>query len=452
MLVGLWTSRPADAVSRKSHFVISGIGKDPFTNTKIIQRWIDSCSSSGGGLVQFPQGEVLSGTLFLKTGVILFFQKGCVLKGDTNLSLFPKQESVHTWHKGTEGHHQRALLVAMGQKDIGITGEGTIDGQGEIVYKAWYSKRLEARWLNIWFQDCKDVFVERVTMLNSPSWMQLYQRCQNLSIDGIQVVNFGAKNNDGLDLDGCKNVTINECRIDADDDALCIKSLGLAEMTNIRITNCILSSNCNALKVGTETEGDISNVRARNIKIIKPSQPSVFYKRQEALSGIAVTMVDGGNLSHVDFSDIQIEGVKIPFFIRQGTRNRRSTGPKNTPSNSTICNIRFSNIKANWNFDLACHITAVDSGAISNLKFSNIELNYAPVAENSIGPNRSPLPEVNGAYPEATMFKKGLPEVVLFAKGVSGFSLKNVDFRENVRRTSGLPAFYSLHCSGIKVR
>jgi len=429
---------------------VRGVGIDAILNTDLIQKAIDSCSKSGGGEVILPEGIIRIGTLLLKSGVILNIPKQTSLTGDTVLSLFPAQSSKLIWYKGRENHHNRALIIAIGQTNIGITGQGIIDGQGSVVYKAWNEKRIEARWMNIWMQDCRNVQIENIRLLNSPSWMQLYQACQYLTIRNLKVSNFGSKNNDGLDLDGCKNVQILNCQIDSDDDALVLKSLSNIAMDSVQIRDCVLSSNCNALKVGTETEGGIRNITVKNIRIIAPQFKSTFYKRQVAISGIALTMVDGGELENVTIDNVTIEGVKIPFFIRQGTRNRRSEASLTNPANSRIRNVRFSNVSAEWTYDLACHVTAVDSGNIEDVVFENMTLNYSPVDSNSIGSRRGDIPYLPEAYPEATLFGKGLPEVILFASGVNGLKIHNVGLKEKRTRKSNLPAFYTLNCSRIE--
>ena len=77
---------------------------------------------------------------------------------------------------------------------------------------------------------CRDVRVEGVRLRDAGSWMQHYRDCQQLVIHGITVFNHVEHQNDGLDVDGCRDVTISDCTIDSDDDALCLKSMstGLA--------------------------------------------------------------------------------------------------------------------------------------------------------------------------------------------------------------------------------
>ena len=90
--------------------------------------------------------------------------------------------------------------------------------------------------------------------------------CQNVIVDGIRIFNNDrGPNNDGIDPDGCRNVIIRNCIIESGDDSIVLKATRpvwekYGNCENIVITNCILHSRDSALKIGTETWGDIRNV------------------------------------------------------------------------------------------------------------------------------------------------------------------------------------------------
>ena len=78
-------------------------------------------------------------------------------------------------------------------------------------------------------------------------------------------------NNDGLDLDGCRNVTVSDFISDSDDDGVTLKSTSPRPCENITVTNCVLSSRCNAIKLGTESNGGFRNITISNC-VVKPSR------------------------------------------------------------------------------------------------------------------------------------------------------------------------------------
>lgn len=53
------------------------IGDAKTLNTKSIQNAVDACNKNGGGTVLIPTGIFMTGTIYLKSNVNLFFRKWC---------------------------------------------------------------------------------------------------------------------------------------------------------------------------------------------------------------------------------------------------------------------------------------------------------------------------------------------------------------------------------------
>jgi polygalacturonase len=143
----------------------------------------------------------------------------------------------------------RALIYADSVENIGIVGEGTIDGNGKSPAFITEDDNPNRPKL-IFIVNCKRVKVENLRFQNTAFWLQHYFACDGVYIKGLNIYNHGNKNVDGIDIDS-KNVVIQDCIIDCDDDALCFKSDGNFLCENVVVTNCILSSNCNFIKMGT---------------------------------------------------------------------------------------------------------------------------------------------------------------------------------------------------------
>ncbi len=161
------------------------------------------------------------------------------------------------------------------------------------------------------------MLVEDVHLQNSAMWMQHYLACDHVHIRGIRVSNHVNGNNDGIDIDGCHDVLVSNCIIDSDDDAICLKATSPRSNENVTITNCVLSSVCNALKMGTESTGGCKNLTVSNCAIHKPGGA------RRGIAGIALEIVDGGNLDRVTISNITIDGYLSPIFLRLGNRRGR---------------------------------------------------------------------------------------------------------------------------------
>ena len=101
--------------------------------------------------------------------------------------------------------------------------------------------------------------MQDVTLRNSAYWTQDYEKCNGVIVRGVKVYSHANWNNDGLDIDS-RNVVVSDCYIDCDDDALCLKSDTDTPCENVTVTNCVLKSNCNAIKFGTSSYSGFKNV------------------------------------------------------------------------------------------------------------------------------------------------------------------------------------------------
>jgi polygalacturonase len=244
------------------------IGDGVTNNTKIIQQIIDLCNRNGGGTVYFPSGTFLSGTLFLKDRVFLELDPFAVIKGSSELKDYPDLEK-----------NRKGLIHAVGIQNSGIIGFGTIDANGnDPVFHQGSKSPYRVYAAN--FENCKDIRIQNVSLINASYWTLRISGCDEVQILGIKIKSTSYFNNDGIDLDGT-NIVVADCIIDAIDDGICLKSYYKEKpCENISITNCIISSNCNAIKLGTASEGGFRNIAISNCIIKRPSQNDYFdYKK-----------------------------------------------------------------------------------------------------------------------------------------------------------------------------
>ena len=362
--------------------------------TTAIQQAIDACSKSGGGRVIVPRGKFLTGAIILKNGVTLHLSEGATLLGSKN-------PADYVIFKGQPGVYVTAQLIFAAQaKNIGISGSGTIDGQGKVFTDKACNALGITRPMLIRFDTCKGVRISGVTMRNSGVWMQLYHACENLTIEDITVYNHCNNCNDGMDLNGCSNVTVNNVTVDSDDDGICLKNVTLNPSRNIRVTNCIVSSHCNALKIGTETLGDISNVSFAHCTVKQSKQKKVINGRRNGISAIAVESVDGAKLENVTFDDITVDGTEVPIFVRLGNCGNTFGQKVSKPKKSSINGVSISNVTVTNAGNTGCSITGVPGQLVENVKLSNISITHS----GGLGQVKAPVDEKVNSYPEGTMF------------------------------------------------
>jgi polygalacturonase len=405
-------------------------------NTKILQNSIDKVSENGGGTVIVPPGQFLTGSLVLKSGVTLEVRKGATLLGSKNLddylNIQPELIALRT------GQPTKQLIFAEGQTDISITGKGTINGQG-----AAFSSKMQGddpgvtRPHIIQLINCKNVKIEDVHMLNSGGWMQHYLGCEKLQIRGITVYNHCNKNNDGIDIDGCHDVVINECIVDSDDDGICLKSTSPKWCRNVVVTNCVVKSHCNSLKMGTETTGGFQNIIFSNCTVSPSVDPDPIYGTLRGQSAISVEMVDGGILDQVNINNIVVSETDCPIFVRLGNRARKYTPSAPEPGIGTLQNVTISNVTATTSSQTASNITGIPDAMIENINLSNIIITN--LSDGTEEEAKIEVPEKEKSYPTAGMFGNTLPSSGFFIRHVRNITMDNVQLF--VKGNNVRPAF-----------
>lgn len=220
-----------------------------------IQKAIDDCSENGGR-VYVPAGRFLSGFLRLRSNVELYLEQGAELISDL-------------------GENTGYFLYANNEKNITISGEGRIDGQGRLRFEedgadGGYGECP----LNVtgdrprtsFFENIENLTVRNITFYDAAFWTLHMAGCKNVLIDGIRILNNDrGPNNDGIDPDCCQNVVIQNCLIESGDDSIVVKTTKsmhekYGDCENIMIKGCVLHSRDSALKIGTESWGNIRQV------------------------------------------------------------------------------------------------------------------------------------------------------------------------------------------------
>ena len=395
--------------------------------TKIIQQAVDTCSSKGGGRVIIPAGTWLSGTIVMKDNVELHLAEGATLLGSTKHADYPTFNPEYRSHKDINGLH--ALIYAEKAENIAITGSGTIDGQGKKQKpregKQFKSDR-DGRPRNILFISCKNILIQGITMKNSGVWNQHYLNCEDLLVEDIEVYNHSNRNNDGIDIDGCRRFILRNSIIDSDDDAICLKSTGAAACEYITVSNCISSSHCNAIKTGTESTGGFKHVNITDITVKPCADSKVVYGQASGITAITVGCVDGGICEDINISDIRIQGTSVPIFVRLGKRNRAHTPGAEVKKDSIMKDITISNVTASDCGDWGCAILGLPGNPIKNLTLENIQITFA--GGGSEEDSKRQIKEGLKSYPQPTSWGK-LPVYGFFFRNAHGINMKNIDIK-----------------------
>jgi polygalacturonase len=406
-------------------------------NTKPIQSAIDTACKNGGGRVVIPAGRFLSGSIVLKSGVELHLYEGAVLLGSTDINQYIK---LNRW---------KALVMADGEHNIGISGKGEIDGQGRRlalnIDSLFYAGQIDSvdymfaekrpKWYLrpqlIEFVRCKNIQVRKVTLKNAACWVQTYDQCANLMIDQVHVDSDAYWNNDGIDIQDCHEVTITNCTINSADDGICLKSQSPDHhCEDVNISDCTIRSSASAIKFGAVSHGGFKSVTIQNIKVFDTFR-----------SAIAIECVDGGILENVLIDSIEATNTGNAIFIRLGQRNE-------TRTSGMLKNVIIKNMKVDVAFSrpdeayeirgpelpffhntFPSSITGVPGYAVENVTLENIEINYPGRGNNGLAymplSRLDDVPENKASYPEFSMFGE-LPAWGLYVRHMEGLTIKNM--------------------------
>ncbi|MFA6814740.1 MAG: glycosyl hydrolase family 28 protein [Lentisphaeria bacterium] len=373
-------------------------------NTKTIQSALDACHKNKGGTVYFPAGKYLTGTLIVRSNTNVMIAAGAVILGSQNIDDYDCNEASFIDACGAK--RGKGLILFLKAENVSLYGAGTINGQGDIF------PDLSHRPMLLRFIECEDIRVDGITLKDSGAWVQHYFKCRNLTISNVTVDSYANANNDGLDLDCCQQVRVFGCHFRSGDDALTLKSTTDKPCRDIVISNCILSSNCNGLKFGTESIGDFENVIMTNC---------VIYDTK--LGGITIAVVDGAKLKNVVISNITMRNVGTAIFIRLGNRKYNKSIKKNIIGE--IENLTLENIYAGDAGIIGSSILGLKHQSIKNVKLKNINISSAGGCKEY--DDSVVLPELMDVYPEFNRWGN-FPAFGLYCRHVAGISLENCIF------------------------
>ncbi len=423
-------------------------------NTLKLQAAIDSCYRMGGGTVVFPKGKYLTGTIVQRTNVTLHLEADAVLLGSSNLSDYKLSDKFLAEKNSYVNPAGKALIYAFGSDNISITGQGAIDGQGEFfeamsrqesipvfrgeaVAKKIYPQRPRL----IEMIGCKNINIKSVQVKNSPSWGLHLIGCESVFIDQIRLDSHVRPNNDGIDIESCKTVFISNSFIYSDDDAICFKSsIDGLPVENVVVTNCILRSNCAAIKFGTPSAAGFKNIAVSNCTIYDCAQDAIKFMA-----------VDGGIVEDISISNITMHNVEGPIFMRLGNMGRKvningfeayQQHAKEASPVGIMRNIRISGITATmktveiqdsmlrvaWDkmAVLGILVTGIPGHCIEDVTFNDIQLIYPGGGTKEQALNK--VPEIEDMYPEQHFFGI-LPSYGAYIRHARGIVFNNVRFK-----------------------
>ncbi len=394
-------------------------------NTATLQKAIDACSAAGGGTVLLAKGDYVSGTLELKPGVMFQVDKDARLLGSSNVNDYPQKPlkyAVGGWDGAT--NLKRSFLFAQGCERVGICGEGTIDMRGSKESFPGKEGQEGDRPFLLRMVECRQVVINGIHLRNSANWVQHYINCDDMIFQGLHVESHSNWNNDGIDIDACRNVLMRDCFVNSEDDALCFKGSSVRPIENVLVENCKFYSTCNAMKFGTASQSGFRNVLIRNVEAGGPTAdmiPAVNKKgRVRAIAGASWETTDGGDIENILVTNAHIVRTDAPLFVVAGHRGKVSSDMAK-PGVGKARNLLFEHITGEGNGSEGSAFVGLPDGPVENIAVNDYKVSVA--GGGTIQQAAATLKEKPTAYPQADMFRAPYP-----AYGFYVWHAKNVRF------------------------
>lgn len=355
---------------RKANFNIVNYGAmadGMALNTKSINAAIEDCNKKGGGTVIVPQGLWLTGPIILKSNVNLHLEKNALLQFTTDFDQYPLVRG--NW-EGLSQMRNQSPLSASNAVNIAITGYGIIDGGGDAWRMVKKDKLTETQWNKLvasggilsedkktWYPskksftgsqlknpgeitndktaefyesvkdflrpnmlvitNCKKVLLEGVTFQNSPAWCLHPLMCENLIVRNVYVKNpWYAQNGDGIDIESCSNVLIENSTFDVGDDGICIKS-GRDEAgrkrgkptENVTVRNSVVYHAHGGFVIGSEMSGGARNLYVSDCSFIG-TDVGLRFKTTRGRGGVVEKIF----INNISMKDILGEAILFDMY------------------------------------------------------------------------------------------------------------------------------------------
>jgi polygalacturonase len=337
-------------------------------NTQAFTAAIDAVTQKGGGRVVIPAGIWLTGPIELKSKLELHAEAGAVIVFSNDKDLYPL---INTSFEGLDTWRCMSPITGIGLEDVAFTGKGVWDGSGDAWRFVKRAKLTEEQWKKLvasggivsekgteWYPseqymkaatgpadqnvrsdlktkedfmtirdflrpvmlsivNSKRVMLDGPTFQNSPAWCLHPLMIEDLIVRNVTVRNpWYSQNGDGLDVESCKNVLVENCSFDVGDDAICIKSGKDADgrKRGIPCENLVIRSNIvfhghGGVTVGSEMSGGVKNMHVSNCTFIG-TDVGLRFKSNRGRGGV----VEGIYISDIQMKDIPTFAISFNLY------------------------------------------------------------------------------------------------------------------------------------------
>ncbi len=386
---------PCDPVFPNREVKITDFGaKENVLSTSAINEAISSVSNQGGGRVVIPEGNWISGAIKLRSGVDLHFEDGAHIAFSTNPDDY--LPIVFTMYEGIRCYNYSPLIYGRNLENVAVTGNGVLEGGGDfwwtwaenltgrdILYKdrrpveerIYGTPELALRPMFIQILESKNVFIEGITLCNSPCWTVHPVWCEDVIVRGVTVENpTVSPNTDGINIESCNRALVEDCTVvTTGDDMYCLKAgrnedawdVGIpCENVVIRRCRSLGPSSSGGIVVGSEMSAGVRNILAEDCDFAYNFN-CVRIKSKDGRGGV-VENIDCRNM-HMKKG---IRGINLSFrYSCEATDDPEEPGKYMPIIRNVYCeNIKCDSVSEGISFE------NLPGGIMENLYFKNIEM------------------------------------------------------------------------------
>eukprot|EP01006_Ploeotia_vitrea_P012763 TRINITY_DN33714_c0_g1_i1.p1 TRINITY_DN33714_c0_g1~~TRINITY_DN33714_c0_g1_i1.p1 ORF type:complete len:419 (-),score=50.50 TRINITY_DN33714_c0_g1_i1:859-2094(-) len=341
-------------------------------DTKAIRATTAALAKHGSGELLFPApGTYLTAPFNLTSHTVMTITKTATVLGLAKPSLWPIIPPLPTYGTSRDNNapfRYQALVYALNQTHIEITGGGTLDGGGAW----WWSNRRNlkpGRGRLIELQGCNHLKVHDFTMQNSPFWNLHPVYSNDIHIYNMHIVApHDSPNTDGIDPDSSTNILIENCYISTGDDHLAIKSglNGPGLKYNLPTKNLTFRHNMlghgHGISIGSETSGGIYDIFVHN---------NVMNGGGQAHHGLNIKTAParGNHIANIEYLNNELNGVDGPALVIDMHYDNSPPAP-HLP---TVHNVTYKGVVGKKNKE-AGRFECLQKSACSGLYFENVTL------------------------------------------------------------------------------
>ncbi|HME55757.1 MAG TPA: glycosyl hydrolase family 28-related protein [Candidatus Lokiarchaeia archaeon] len=392
-----------------------GATGDGSTNeAKAIDSAITACAAQGGGIVHFPSGRYLSGTIHVKSNITIDISPGATIATSPEDDDIDDLEDL-PYNPDADGettYFNPSLFRLDNVENVCILGGGIIDGNRV--------HRLGPKPIAV--KQCTRVTVRDIKVVNAPNYAISFIDSEMINVDNAWIDHAFA---DGIDFDGCWFGRISNCSISSADDSICLKAspaIGKPiDCSHIAITNCTLLTPFTCFKLGSETgPGNFMDISLSNCTFGRP--PGM----EAHPGGISISSLDGAIVERMAIANVTMHHIGSPISLSIENRGR---GQK-VPVPGSVQDISIANIVAT-DATSPCGISGIPGHRVKNVSIHDVTIELGPSAVQGL---------TTGAIPACVFHCRHAENVqvrnynVIFPSNIS--TLKPAAMLEDVERSS----------------